>query len=66
MSRQWGFTKFGREDYVQWKQEGRIIPDGVNAKLVENHGLLSAKKPEHLFLNPAREYRLAIHADTSD
>merc|ERR1712100_106164 len=33
-----GVTKFTREDYVAWKQEGRIQPDGVNAKLYENHG----------------------------
>lgn len=28
-----GFTKFSRTDYVKWKQENRIIPDGVNAKV---------------------------------
>ncbi|KAJ0974633.1 hypothetical protein J5N97_016598 [Dioscorea zingiberensis] len=33
LSRKWGFTKFNRADYVKWKEEGQIVPDGVNAKL---------------------------------
>merc|ERR1712100_475899 len=56
-SRQWGFTKFTREDYVAWKQEGRIQPDGVNAKLYENHGRLEARPSSTLFLQPARVYK---------
>ena len=28
-----GFTSFAREDYVQWKKEGRLMNDGVNAKV---------------------------------
>ena len=28
-----GFTSFPRQDYVQWKKEGRLINDGVNAKV---------------------------------
>ena len=28
-----GFTAFPRSDYVQWKKEGRLINDGVNAKV---------------------------------
>jgi hypothetical protein len=28
-----GFTKFSRDDYVQWKREGRFVKDGVNAKV---------------------------------
>ncbi len=33
MSRNWGFTKFARADYVAWKKAGRLINDGVNAKV---------------------------------
>ncbi|KAI3696868.1 hypothetical protein L6452_29459 [Arctium lappa] len=33
VSRKWGFTKFSRTDYVQWKSENRIMSDGVNAKI---------------------------------
>mmetsp|Transcript_5081 Transcript_5081/g.18441 ORF Transcript_5081/g.18441 Transcript_5081/m.18441 type:complete len:229 (-) Transcript_5081:86-772(-) len=57
-SKQWGFTKYARDDYVTWKDQGRIQHDGVNAKLVENHGPLAAKNPEHLFLEPARVYKI--------
>jgi hypothetical protein len=28
-----GFTKFSRDDYVQWKKDGRLMNDGVNAKV---------------------------------
>ena len=28
-----GFTKFSRDDYIQWKKEGRLVNDGVNAKV---------------------------------
>jgi hypothetical protein len=28
-----GFTKFSRADYLKYKSEGRIVPDGVNAKV---------------------------------
>merc|ERR1712100_424693 len=45
------------KDYVSWKQEGRIQPDGVNAKLYENHGRLEARPSSTLFLQPARVYK---------
>lgn len=35
-----GFTKFTREDYVQWKRAGRFAEDGVNAKVVCLHHCL--------------------------
>jgi hypothetical protein len=28
-----GFTKFSRAEYMKYKSEGRIVPDGVNAKV---------------------------------
>ena len=28
-----GFTRFSRDDYIQWKKEGRLVNDGVNAKV---------------------------------
>ncbi|KAI3978668.1 hypothetical protein MKX01_015843 [Papaver californicum] len=45
-----GFTKFSRTDYVQWKEENRIMADGVNAKLLGCHGCLSNRKPGRAFL----------------
>jgi len=62
-SRQWGFTKFERQDYVAWKQEGRIQPDGVNAKLIDNHGPMSKRNGDQLFLAPARIFKEAVHAE---
>ncbi|KAK3230500.1 hypothetical protein Dsin_002381 [Dipteronia sinensis] len=50
VSRKWGFTKFSRADYVRWKQENRIMPDGVNAKLLGCHGRLANRQPGRAFL----------------
>lgn len=33
VSRKWGFTPYDRDDYVQWKREGRIKVDGVYARV---------------------------------
>jgi hypothetical protein len=30
-SRNWGFTPYARDDYVQWKKEGRLVNSGVHA-----------------------------------
>jgi hypothetical protein len=32
-----GFTAYNRDDFVQWKTEGRLTPDGVNAKVRPSH-----------------------------
>jgi ribosomal protein L16/L10AE len=32
-SRNWGFTPYLREDYVQWKKEGRLVNVGVHAQV---------------------------------
>merc|ERR1712216_170840 len=37
-SKNWGFTKFKKMDYVQMRREGRFIPDGNNCKYVPGHG----------------------------
>ncbi|CBI29302.3 unnamed protein product, partial [Vitis vinifera] len=55
VSRKWGFTKFSRADYVKWKQENRIMPDGVNAKLLGCHGPLAQRQPGRAFLSGAVE-----------
>lgn len=51
VSRKWGFTKFSRTDYVQWKSENRIMSDGVNAKLLGCHGPLANRQPGRAFIN---------------
>ena len=62
-SKNWGFTKFNAVDYERWKEVGRIIPDGVNAKLLTNKGKLTGRKPERLFLKPATILKRAVHPD---
>ncbi|KAI6670257.1 hypothetical protein NL676_005142 [Syzygium grande] len=51
VSRKWGFTKFSRADYLKWKGENRIVPDGVNAKLLGCHGPLANRRPGRAFLD---------------
>jgi hypothetical protein len=29
-----GFTKYNTEDYIKYKSEGRIVPDGITAKVI--------------------------------
>ncbi|KAH9774730.1 Ribosomal L16 domain-containing protein [Citrus sinensis] len=50
VSRKWGFTKFSRADYLRWKSENKIVPDGVNAKLFGCHGPLVDRQPGRAFL----------------
>ncbi|KAD4584291.1 hypothetical protein E3N88_21892 [Mikania micrantha] len=53
VSRKWGFTKFSRTDYLQWKSENRIVSDGVNAKLLGCHGPLANRQAGRAFLDAA-------------
>ncbi|URE46880.1 Ribosomal protein L16p/L10e [Musa troglodytarum] len=53
ISGKWGFTKFSRADYLKWKSENRIAPDGVNAKLLGCHGPLANRRPGKAFLPAA-------------
>ncbi|KAH9616619.1 hypothetical protein KSS87_014742 [Heliosperma pusillum] len=53
VSRKWGFTKFNRADYQRYKSENRILPDGVNAKLLGCHGRLSNRQPGRAFIDSA-------------
>uniref|UniRef100_M8C7G4 Cell division cycle-like protein n=1 Tax=Aegilops tauschii TaxID=37682 RepID=M8C7G4_AEGTA len=49
-SRKWGFTKFNKADYIKYKSEGRIVPDGVNAKLLGVHGPIAKRAPGQAIL----------------
>ena len=61
--RNWGFTQFSREDYVKWRRSGRVIPDGVTAKLLSNHGPLNARRTERIFTEAAMAGGRAIHVE---
>ncbi|CAH2049789.1 unnamed protein product [Thlaspi arvense] len=39
-----------RTDYMKWRSENRIMPDGVNAKLLGCHGPLAKRQPGRAFL----------------
>ncbi|KAK3705195.1 hypothetical protein QZH41_013993, partial [Actinostola sp. cb2023] len=40
VSNKWGFTKFDRETYENWRAEGKLIPCGVHASYIRKHGPL--------------------------
>jgi len=61
VSRNWGFTKFTRDDFLEWKREGRLVNDGVNAKLLDNHGPLERR--DRVFATPARNCRVPLHGE---
>lgn len=42
VSRNWGFTKLTREEYLERRQNGTAIPDGCYVKYVNNRGPLEA------------------------
>lgn len=60
----WGFTPHKKEDYIKWRQEGRLIPDGVTCKLLSNHGPLSKRVGIHrVFENAGRICKIPVHAE---
>ncbi|KAF3336673.1 hypothetical protein FCM35_KLT19259 [Carex littledalei] len=52
VSGKWGFTKFTRAEYIKYKSEGRIVPDGVNAKLLNWKGSLHGRQPGQALAPP--------------
>ena len=44
VSRNWGFTKYKRAQYIHLKTTNQLIPDGVNAQYKGNKGPLSLWK----------------------
>jgi len=61
-SRNWGFTNFVREDYVQWKKEGRLLSCGVHARLLTHKGPLAERDAGQIFENPGLVYKTPNHA----
>jgi len=60
-SRNWGFTKFTRDDYIAWKKEGRLVNDGVTAKLLDKKGPVDKRKPQHVVPTPSRNCSVPLH-----
>jgi len=61
VSRKWGFTPYSKTDYLAWKKEGRLENDGVNAKLLSNHGWLNTRDPAKLFHTAPRVCSVPVH-----
>ncbi|GAW83073.1 60S ribosomal protein L10 [Plasmodium gonderi] len=40
VSNKWGFTKFSKDQYQEYKKKGRIISDGVSCKFIREKGPL--------------------------
>ena len=60
-SRNWGFTKWTRSDFVAWKAAGRFVSDGVGVKLLGCRGPVDGRKAEHVFATAARDCRVPKH-----
>ncbi|CAH9103762.1 unnamed protein product [Cuscuta europaea] len=59
VSRKWGFTKFNRTDYLNYKKEGRIMSDGVNASFWDVTDLLqNASLEKHLSMQQLNHFVL--------
>jgi len=41
VSKKWGFTQFERDEFVQLRKDGKIIPDGAYCKVATGHGALA-------------------------
>ncbi|KAL1923882.1 60S ribosomal uL16 domain-containing protein [Calcarisporiella thermophila] len=42
ISKKWGFTKLSREEYVEARQQGRVLLDGAHVKFLRPHGSLQS------------------------
>jgi large subunit ribosomal protein L10e len=49
LSNKWGFTKYDKALYAEWRQSGKLQADGVMAKYMPDHGRL-ASVPDDLVL----------------
>lgn len=45
ISGNWGFTNLKKEEYLELQEANKLIPDGVNIKVVKPHGALSKTFP---------------------
>lgn len=48
VSKKWGFTQFKRDEYVEFKSEGRLKHQGVHCEKRTTHGPLADRKPEDI------------------
>jgi len=41
ISKRWGFTKLFKKEYLKLKETGKLIMDGANVKVLNEHGPLA-------------------------
>jgi large subunit ribosomal protein L10e len=41
VSKNWGFTRYSKLDYLQMRKEGTLVPDGANVRYVKRHGRIA-------------------------
>lgn len=56
-----GFTRLLKADYVKFRDEGRLLPDGSNVRVITHKGPLSKKEADQIFPFAAIVYGLAQH-----
>merc|ERR1719277_1575451 len=61
VSKKWGFTKYKREDYLQYKREGRMESRGTHAKCYSHHGPLAARNADTVFSEASDDCGRALH-----
>ncbi|KAF5834482.1 ribosomal protein L10 component of cytosolic 80S ribosome and 60S large subunit [Dunaliella salina] len=62
-SNKWGFTAFPREDFLKYREEGRLQNDGVHATLISNHGPLADRESDKIFDYPAKIFNIPNHKE---
>jgi large subunit ribosomal protein L10e len=43
ISNKWGFTKYTTEEYLKFKEEGRVVIDGATCKILTKHGRIGER-----------------------
>lgn len=56
-----GFTKFNRTDYLKFKSENRIMPDGVNAKVMWSCLIMQCAVIDTVYLVDFIMLRMLLH-----
>merc|ERR1719415_389034 len=45
----WGFTGLSRDDYIRLRDDGRLIDDGCNVKIINGRGRINSKNADQLY-----------------
>ena len=48
VSNKWGFTRFDQETYKKLRAENKLIPDGVNVKIINENPYVIERRMHHI------------------